>query len=81
MALFFGAASDGDIGGQQSEAEGQHQRQIDNKKQTASVLGRQVGEAPQVAYAYGTSGGGQNETDLSRKMSCFLFHNFCTPHL
>ena len=47
----------------------------------ASVLGRQIGEAPQVPHTYGAAGGSQDETDLSRKMICFLFHNFCTPHL
>lgn len=74
MALFFVRAANGDVRGQQGEAEGQHQCQVHQQKQSAAVLGCQVGETPQIAHAYRTACGRQHKADLAGKMIRLLFH-------
>lgn len=64
MALFFCAPSDGDIGDQKGKPKGQHQRKIDNQKQTASVLSRKIRKSPQISHAYRAAGSGKNKSDL-----------------
>lgn len=70
----FCAAANGDVRGQQGEAEGQHQCQVHQQKQSAAVLGCQVGETPQIAHAYRTACGRQHKADLAGKMIRLLFH-------
>ena len=73
---FLGAPSDGDIRAKQGKTEGQHQGQIYDQEQAAAVLGGQIGEPPEIAYAHGAACCGQNKSDLAGKMICFLFHSF-----
>ena len=77
----LGAASDGDIRGEQGETEGQHQHQIHQQKQTAAILCGKVREPPQVADTHRTSGGSKDKSDLSGETACFLFHDSQTPIL
>ena len=46
--IFLGFSSNGNVRGQQDKAEGQNQDQVDQKEQTASVLGAQIRKAPDV---------------------------------
>ena len=62
-----GPAADRYVGGQQGKAERERQNQVDQDKEAASVLGRQIGEPPQVSDTDRASGRRHDKTDLSCK--------------
>ena len=59
------ASSDRDVGGQQREAEGQHQHEIDQQEEPTAVLRCEVRETPEITDADGTAGRRKDESDLS----------------
>ena len=65
-------SADGYIGGQQRKAESKGQDQIDQNKKTAAVLGRQIGEAPEIADADRAAGGCHDEADLPGEAVLFV---------
>ena len=70
-----GPAADGHVRGQEDEAEGQHQHQVD-KEEEAAILGAEVGEAPDVADAYRAAGCGQHEAERAAETTAFLHVRF-----
>ena len=72
--VLLGPAADGHVRGQQCEAEGQHQHQIHQQEQAAAVFGAEIGEAPDIADAYGTACGRQNEAQRAAETTVFVFH-------
>ncbi len=74
QCVLLGPAADGHVRGQQCEAEGQHQHQIHQQEQAAAVLGAEIGEAPDIADAYGTTCGRQNEAQRAAETTVFVFH-------
>lgn len=78
QCVLLGPAADGHVRGQQCEAEGQHQHQIHQQEQAAAVLGAEIGEAPDIADAYGTAGGRQDEAQRTAETTVFVLHtHFC----
>ena len=73
--IFLSFSSDGNVRGQQDKAEGQNQDQVDQKEQTASVLGAQIRKAPDVSNTNGTSRRGQDKTDGTTKPFFFFVHD------
>ena len=75
QCVLLGPAADGHVRGQQCEAEGQHQYQIDKQKKSAAVFCSQIRETPQITDTYSTAGSRQHKPDLSGKAAFFLFHD------
>ena len=73
------APPDGDVRCEQRKAECQHQRQIDDQKQPAAVLGRQIGKAPQIANAHGASGRRHHKAQLTGKVARLFLHVSILP--
>lgn len=73
--IFLGFSSNGNVRGQQDKAEGQNQDQVDQKEQTASVLGTQIRKAPDVSHAHSASRRGQDKTDGTTKAFFFFVHD------
>lgn len=79
QCVLLGPAADGHVRGQQCEAEGQHQYQIHQQEQAVAVLGAEIGEAPDIADAYGTACGRQDEAQRAAETTVFVFrfaHSF-----
>ena len=55
------------------KAEGEHQHQIHQQKQSAAVLGRQIREPPEVSHAHRTARGSQHKADLPGKVGLISF--------
>ena len=72
---FVRPAADGNVGGQQREAERQHQHEVDQQEQPAAVLRREIGEAPEIPDADCAPGSREHEAELPGKMIRFLFHD------
>lgn len=68
----LGSSADGHIGGQQGEAEGQRQHQINKQEHAAPVLGGKVGKPPDIADAHSASGGGQDKADGAGKAAFWI---------
>ena len=60
------------VAGQQRKAEGEGQDQIDQDEETATVLGCQVGEAPEIADAHSAARGRHDKTDLAGETVFFV---------
>ena len=73
--IFLGFSSNGNVRGQQDKAEGQNQDQVDQKEQTASVLGAQIRKAPDVSHPHSASRCGQDKTDGTTKAFFFFVHD------
>ena len=73
--IFLGFSSNGNVRGQQDKAEGQNQDQVDQKEQTASVLGAQIRKAPDVSHAHSASRRGQDKTNGTTDRSNLLYDN------
>ena len=72
---FLGFSSNGNVRGQQDKAEGQNQDQVDQKEQTASVLGAQIRKAPDFSHAHSASRRGQDKTNGTTKAFFFFVHD------
>ena len=68
-----GPAADGHVRGQEDEAEGQHQHQVDKEEEAAAILGAEVGEAPDIADAHGAAGRRQHVAERGAE-AAVLFH-------
>ena len=66
--IFLGFSSNGNVRGQQDKAEGQNQDQVDQKEQTASVLGAQIRKAPDVSEADGRARSRKDKANLAGKL-------------
>ena len=80
---FAGHAADGGFRDDHGIAEGQRQQDVDQQEDAAAVLGRQIGEAPDVAKAHGGPGRGEHEPDLAGKRAAgmrMLLHACQTVH-
>ena len=66
-------AAHGRFGYDQCKAKGEHEHQIDQKKNAAAVFGRQIGEAPDVAKAHSRACHRQHIADAARKLAAVDF--------
>ena len=65
------------LGNDHGVAEGEGEDDVDEQEDAAAVLGRKIGEAPDVAEAHRRACSGENEADLARKgasLVLFLIH-------
>ena len=74
---FLGHPAQRRLGHDHGVAEGEGEDDVDEQKDAAAVLGRKIGEAPDVAEAHRRACSGENESDLARKgapLVLFLIH-------
>ena len=63
--ILAGPAADCDVAGQKRKTESESQDQINQNEKAAAVLGRQIGEAPEIADADRAAGRRHDEADLA----------------
>lgn len=69
----FRFSSDSDFRSHQCKPEGQRGNDINNNKNSAAILCRQIRESPQIAQTDSASGSGEHKSDAARKAAPLLF--------